>query len=168
MVSDVFFLALQPHISKESTKPEAHWVCKRCLDNMPGKGRESKVARKESIRKMCGPRPEPPGVQIEKNKLPYDVSCECCSLTVAYVSRRGAYYDSLLLQPDELSWDQSHHSNTEQRYCYCGKDGEWFMQMLQCGRCKQWFHEKCVKCLQYPLYCGDRYCFNRSYDICMG
>ncbi|PNF16326.1 hypothetical protein B7P43_G10835 [Cryptotermes secundus] len=124
-------LCHQPHISKESTKPEAHWVCKRCLDSMPGKGRESKVARKESIRKMCGPRPEPPSVQIEKNKLPYD--------------------------PDELSWDQSHRSNIEQRYCYCGKDGDWFMQMLQCGRCRQWFHEKCIKCLQYPLYCGDRF-----------
>jgi len=124
-------LCHQPHISKENSKPEARWVCKRCLENMPGKGRENKVAKKESIRKMCGPRPEPALVQVEKNKLPYD--------------------------PGELSWDQSHRSNTEQRYCYCGKDGEWFMQMLQCGRCRQWFHEKCIKCLQYPLYCGDRF-----------
>jgi len=41
---------------------------------MPGKGRENKVAKKESIRKMCGPRPEPAVIQVEKNKLPYDVS----------------------------------------------------------------------------------------------
>ncbi|XP_069676859.1 metal-response element-binding transcription factor 2 isoform X2 [Periplaneta americana] len=124
-------LCHQPHISKENTEPEAHWVCKRCLENMPGKGRENKVAKKESTRKMCSPRPEPPGLQLEKNKLPYD--------------------------PGELSWDQSHRTNIEQRYCYCGKNGEWFMQMLQCGRCRQWFHEKCIKCLQYPLYCGDRF-----------
>jgi hypothetical protein len=67
---------LQPHISKENTKPEAHWVCKRCLENMPGKGRENKVVKKESIRKMCNPQAEPPGLQVEKDKLPYDVSCE--------------------------------------------------------------------------------------------
>ncbi|KDR09113.1 PHD finger protein 19 isoform X2 [Zootermopsis nevadensis] len=124
-------LCHQPHISKENTKAEAHWVCKRCLENMPGKGRENRVAKKESIRKMCSPRTEHPGLQVEKNKLPYD--------------------------PGELSWDQSHRTNTEQRYCYCGKNGEWYMQMLQCGRCRQWFHEKCIKCLQYPLYCGDRF-----------
>lgn len=40
--------------------------------------------------------------------------------------------------------------------CYCEEKGDWFMQMLQCARCLQWFHAKCVKCLNFPLYFGDK------------
>lgn len=40
--------------------------------------------------------------------------------------------------------------------CYCGENGDWFMQMLQCARCLNWFHAKCIKCLNFPLYFGDR------------
>lgn len=54
-----------------------------------------------------------------------------------------------------LEWDAHHRQNTAQKYCYCGERGKWFMQMLQCVRCLQWFHEKCVKCLNFPLYYGD-------------
>lgn len=58
---------------------------------------------------------------------------------------------------DSLTWDTYHRQNSEQTYCYCGKRGKWFIQMLQCIRCQQWFHAKCVKCLNSPLYFGDRF-----------
>lgn len=57
---------------------------------------------------------------------------------------------------DALTWDVHHRQNHEQIYCYCGQKGKWFMQMLQCVRCQQWFHAECVKCLNAPLYFGDR------------
>lgn len=57
---------------------------------------------------------------------------------------------------DALTWDTHHRQNSEHIYCYCGKKGKWFLQMLQCIRCQQWFHAKCVKCISSPLYFGDR------------
>lgn len=56
---------------------------------------------------------------------------------------------------DALSWDKQHHYNEQQMYCYCAGSGEWYRQMLQCCRCRQWFHERCIAVLTYPLYCGD-------------
>ncbi|XP_033226981.1 uncharacterized protein LOC117179371 isoform X2 [Belonocnema kinseyi] len=127
-------LCHQPHIGKEETLPEVQWMCKRCVDSQP-RVREHLEPKnsmvKANIRKVCSGRDQPPPPPEDMTKLPYD--------------------------PDMLSWDAHHRVNAEQIYCYCGLNGEWYTQMLQCARCKQWFHEKCVSCLTYPLYSGDRF-----------
>lgn len=122
----------QPEIP--SQKEDSMWMCKRCTDSDPNrlKKSDSKPPFRRDSRNSTGSSTQEimPSSTTPK-VLPYDLS--------------------------SLNWDTYHRVNTEQIYCYCGGNGEWYKQMLQCGRCKQWFHEKCIDNLQYPLYCGDRF-----------
>uniref|UniRef100_A0A8D8CWS3 Polycomb protein Pcl n=1 Tax=Culex pipiens TaxID=7175 RepID=A0A8D8CWS3_CULPI len=60
---------------------------------------------------------------------------------------------------DALTWDALHRANQERHYCYCGDDGDWLREMIQCCRCQQWFHGRCIRSLQYPIFLGDRFYF---------
>ncbi|XP_059482805.1 PHD finger protein 19 [Neocloeon triangulifer] len=75
----------------------------------------------------------------------------------ACLKEPAALYRKLAYDATSLTWDSAHRTNHEQKYCYCGETGQWFFKMLQCLRCKQWFHEKCVRSLSHPLFYGDRF-----------
>ncbi|XP_019762373.2 PHD finger protein 19 isoform X1 [Dendroctonus ponderosae] len=122
----------QPEIT--SQKEDSNWMCKRCLDSDPNRLRKSES--------------KPPFRRDSRNSTGSSTQETMPSSTTPKV---------LLYDLSTLSWDTYHRVNEEQIYCYCGDHGEWYKQMLQCGRCKQWFHEKCIDCLQFPLYCGDRF-----------
>lgn len=92
------------------------------------------------------------------NALPYDVSI-FFPLSLFFSLKFEIIIGWLVVsfQFRSLTWFNNHRENEERRYCYCGKNGKWYMQMLQCARCLQWFHHGCMKSLTHPLYFGDRY-----------
>lgn len=118
-----------PEIPDICQKEGASWMCTRCLATEP------KCIRKSAER-------------FSRRDLSKSRDFSIVPSTVV----KSFQYD-----PNVLHWDTYHRVNEELIYCYCGNSGEWYRQMLQCGRCRQWFHENCIGVLQYPLYCGDRF-----------
>jgi len=91
------------------------------------------------------PTPPPPILSPydDEKRLPYHV----------LQARRELPYDF-----DSLIWDANHERNIEEKYCYCGENGQWYKKMLQCQRCHQWFHQECIRNPNVPqLLFGDRF-----------
>uniref|UniRef100_A0A182IL06 Uncharacterized protein n=1 Tax=Anopheles atroparvus TaxID=41427 RepID=A0A182IL06_ANOAO len=114
---------------EESESPEAGpWLCRRCTTP------------------SCTP---PPGCSGMANRfVGTGLSQELDPLTDK---------DQLPYDLDALVWDAPHQVNQTGQYCYCGEDGDWAKEMIQCCWCLQWFHGRCIRSLQFPIFLGDRF-----------
>jgi len=107
---------------------------------------------------------------INKEDLTIDATWFCRVCVFALFTRKGGSLSDgpagFLLQVmkrkcdydiNELTWDKAHKTNDQEIYCYCGGTGQWNLKMLQCYKCLQWFHEKCLQCVDGPILNGDRF-----------
>ncbi|XP_008332272.1 metal-response element-binding transcription factor 2 isoform X2 [Cynoglossus semilaevis] len=121
-----------PIIDASVIDSDDKWLCSECeLSSLP--------------KKRGAPKKGPPAKRFMPSDQQYkqQQNTELC-LSFPYVL-------------EQLIWDQGHKTNIQQCYCYCGGPGDWYLKMLQCNRCQQWFHEACVHCLQMPMLYGDRF-----------
>lgn len=145
--------------------PAAKWLCIRCNKSLKKKRGRPSLASTQTNAEIIVPLPATlPDILTSKvtsisvssaisehhSRVP-STSNDLPGSTVKRLPIRELPYS---LQ--SLVWDESHRVNNCQQYCYCGKPGDWYMQMLQCAVCRQWFHQDCLSCLHFPLYCGDR------------
>jgi len=121
----------EPNVLKKSNG-DAHWMCSRCLGKRQAREKE----------KLLNCKPVDAVVNNNYNKI---------------LNKTSGPYKTLPYNIDVLKWDPDHQVNGNDIYCYCGKDGDWYRHMLQCCRCSQWFHEKCITNLTHPLLAGDRF-----------
>lgn len=64
----------------------------------------------------------------------------------------------LLWRPRRVSSiNRAAHFLSDYRQIACVCVRRWYLKMLQCFRCQQWFHEACTQCLQCSMMFGDRW-----------
>lgn len=110
------------------------WCCKRCAKPM-------KMQQSLNLDSL-----KPSGIC---RQFPYHVSRK--------LNKKKSVFANLSLPPqlDKLSWDEKHRVNMEQIYCYCGKPGKFDHSMLQCCKCRNWFHTQCLQNFKQKLLRGD-------------